>query len=135
MSARFSAAVRSQTQALMRARLQAVHHPSIPAAAPALSGVKWSAVTTACLHAAATCHRWLLAKRKAQMSSKRLRVVETVSLGEKRFVAMLHVDGAHFLIGGGANGVSLLATLQPGSESGRFAEVLQQAAPGEEPLC
>lgn len=42
---------------------------------------------------------------------RRLQVSETVQLGEKRFVAILRVDGEQFLIGGGATGVSLLATL------------------------
>ncbi len=72
--------------------------------------------------------RWLAIKRQAQVSSKRLRVVETASLGEKRFVAVLRVDGAQFLIGGGANNVSLLASLEGASEPNRFAQLLQQTA-------
>jgi hypothetical protein len=43
--------------------------------------------------------------------SKRLRVAETVSLGEKRFVALVRVEDCEFLIGGGASGVSLLTQL------------------------
>jgi len=38
-----------------------------------------------------------------------LRVAETVSLGEKRFVALIRVEESEFLIGGGASSVSLLA--------------------------
>ena len=43
--------------------------------------------------------------------SKRLRVAETVSLGEKRFVALIRVEDCEFLIGGGSSGVSLLTQL------------------------
>ncbi|MGA9673390.1 MAG: flagellar biosynthetic protein FliO [Terracidiphilus sp.] len=42
-------------------------------------------------------------------ANKRLRLAETVSLGDKRFVSLVTVDGREFLIGGGASGVSLLA--------------------------
>ncbi len=83
------------------------------------------------LHAVATGWGWLVAKRRSQVAGKRLRVVETVSLGEKRFAAVLHVDGAQFLIGGGANNVSLLASLHASAGQQRFAQVLQQQA--EEP--
>jgi flagellar biogenesis protein FliO len=53
---------------------------------------------------------WLHARYKST-ATKRLRVHETVSLGEKRFAALLSVDGREFLIGGGSGGVSLLAQL------------------------
>ena len=56
---------------------------------------------------------WLHAKYR-QTATKRLRVAETVSLGEKRFVSIVCVEGREFLIGGGASGVSLLAQLGPG---------------------
>ena len=36
----------------------------------------------------------------------------TVSLGEKRFVAVIQIDGLQFLIGGGASNVALLAQLE-----------------------
>ncbi len=44
-------------------------------------------------------------------ATRQLRVAETVSLGEKRFVSVIHVDGQKFLIGGGASGVALLTQL------------------------
>lgn len=47
---------------------------------------------------------------------RRLRVKETVSLGDKRFVSLIEVDGRSLLIGGGAGSVSLLSALPP-SES------------------
>lgn len=42
---------------------------------------------------------------------KRLRLAETVSLGEKRFVAIIHAEGHKFLVGGGASNVVLLTDL------------------------
>ena len=51
--------------------------------------------------------------RLLQTRSRRLQVQETVQLGEKRFVAILRVDGEQFLIGGSAATVSLLASLKP----------------------
>jgi flagellar biogenesis protein FliO len=47
---------------------------------------------------------------------KRLRVADTVSLGEKRFVAILRVDGEQFLLGGSSSNVVLLARLESSSE-------------------
>ena len=51
--------------------------------------------------------------RLLQTRSRRLQVQETVQLGEKRFVAILRVDGEQFLIGGSAAAISLLASLKP----------------------
>ena len=59
---------------------------------------------------------WLQSKY-AQRPTKRLRVAETVSLGEKRFVSIVVVEGREFLIGGGTSGVSLLAHLSSTKES------------------
>ena len=53
---------------------------------------------------------WLNGKY-ALGANKRLRVAETVSLGEKRFVALVRVEDCEFLIGGGSSGVSLLTQL------------------------
>ena len=57
--------------------------------------------------------RWIERKRTQQSASRRLRITETVSLGEKRFVSILEVNGARYLIGGAANQISLLAVLDP----------------------
>lgn len=48
--------------------------------------------------------------------SRRLRVAETLSLGEKRFVSILHVDGEQFLVGGSPSSITLLAKLEANSE-------------------
>lgn len=56
---------------------------------------------------------WSWVNRKYTLSATRqLRVTDTVSLGDKRFVAVVHVGGQKFLIGGGAQGVSLLTKLE-----------------------
>jgi Flagellar biosynthesis protein, FliO len=55
---------------------------------------------------------WSWINRKySTASTKQLRVAETVSLGEKRFVALVQIGGQRFLIGGGPAGVSLLTQL------------------------
>ena len=65
--------------------------------------------------------------RRAEHGRRSLRVVETIALGEKRFMSIVQVEGARFLIGGGSAGVSLLARLDAAQP---FAVVLEeQAAP------
>lgn len=54
---------------------------------------------------------WLRKQNSLKRKNRRLRVSETVTLGDKRFVSLIEVDGHSFLIGGGAQGVSLLTTL------------------------
>jgi flagellar biogenesis protein FliO len=57
--------------------------------------------------------RWIKEQQTTANGTKRLRVSETVSLGEKRFVAVVEVDGHQFLVGGGPSSVSMLAQLGP----------------------
>ncbi len=59
---------------------------------------------------------WLHAKY-TMSSVKRLRVTEMVPLGEKRFLAVVSVEGREFLIGGGASGVSVVTQLQGALEN------------------
>jgi hypothetical protein len=54
---------------------------------------------------------WLKTRQRARSGTRRLRVAETVSLGEKRFVAVVQVDGRHFLLAGGPTNIVLLAQL------------------------
>lgn len=56
---------------------------------------------------------WLQRTRAAQTATRRLRVTETVSLGEKRFLSIVQVDNTQFLIGTSAAHVQLLALLTP----------------------
>jgi flagellar biogenesis protein FliO len=55
--------------------------------------------------------RWVERKRSQQISAKRLRVAETISLGEKRTLSIVMVDGSQYLIGSSAGGVQLLTKL------------------------
>lgn len=50
---------------------------------------------------------------------KKLQVLETVSLGEKRFVTLLRVEGRKLLIGGSSSNVSLLASLDVAANPAR----------------
>jgi hypothetical protein len=60
---------------------------------------------------------WLQTKY-AQTTTKRMHISETVSLGEKRFVSIVSIDGREFLIGGGTAGVALLTQLDAAKDSG-----------------
>jgi hypothetical protein len=59
---------------------------------------------------------WLQAKY-ASSATKRLRVAEMVPLGEKRFLAVVCVEGREFLVGGGASGVSVVTQLDAARNS------------------
>jgi hypothetical protein len=67
---------------------------------------------------------WLQSQKAARLSSKRLHVIETVSLGEKRSVAVLQIDNQQFLVSSSPTGVTLLASLDV---SKSFGDVLKQA--------
>ena len=69
--------------------------------------------------------KWITKRVKVQQTRKSLRVCESVSLGEKRFVAVVQLDNERFLIGGSAGSVSLLSRLQ---EAKTFAAVLDREA-------
>jgi flagellar biogenesis protein FliO len=59
----------------------------------------------------------------ARKAPRRLKLCETVSLGQKRFVAVVQFEAQQFLVGGSANSVSLLARL---GESPDFAALLSE---------
>jgi flagellar biogenesis protein FliO len=69
--------------------------------------------------------------RVARQSRKRIRISETVSLGEKRFIAVIQVDQVEFLIGGGSNSIAMLTKL----ERPMFPEVLKERCGGEIPTA
>jgi len=54
---------------------------------------------------------------------RRLRLCESLSLGEKRFVAVIEFETERFLVGGGAASVNLLARLGEGPD---FAALLSE---------
>ncbi len=65
--------------------------------------------------------------RLLQVNSRRLRVTETVSLGEKRFVSIVEVDGLSLLIGGGSANVSVLKQLDEKAAESSFQNALSTA--------
>jgi flagellar biogenesis protein FliO len=55
--------------------------------------------------------RRMTAQLKVRRAPRRLCLCETVSLGEKRFVAVVRFERHQFLVGGTANSIVLLARL------------------------
>lgn len=73
---------------------------------------------------------WLSAGAGVKLRSsktRRLRLAETLSLGDKRFVSLVEVDGQTFLIGASSSGVSLLAECQGKRADPAFSSVMEQA--------
>ena len=74
--------------------------------------------TTLPQHAGVTLLKnvWLWVQRAANVRrSRRLRVCETLSLGERRFLAIVEFDRQEFLVGGSGNSLELLARLHNGT--------------------
>ena len=69
--------------------------------------------------------KWIMQRARAQHARKNLRVCENVSLGDKRFVAVVQVDEERFLIGGSCSAVALLARLL---EAKTFAADVERVA-------
>jgi flagellar biogenesis protein FliO len=67
--------------------------------------------------------RGRLAGIAVRRTPRRLRLCETLALGEKRFVAVIEFEGQRFLVGGGAASVNLLARL---GESPDFSALLTE---------
>lgn len=72
--------------------------------------------------------KWLQEKGAQKFSSRRMRVAETVALGEKRFVTILQVDGTQLLIGSAGGQVSLLAVLDEDQSAWRAGLRQEQTA-------
>ena len=60
-------------------------------------------------------------KIQVRKHKKRLRICESVPLGDKRFLAVIQVDDQQFLLGGSSTSISLLAQLEKPAD---FAKVL-----------
>lgn len=73
---------------------------------------------------AAKVSKWIRSHVKIQPAKKRLRVCESVSLGEKRFIAVVQLDGKEFLVGGAPNSLSLLASV---GKTATFSDVLNES--------
>ncbi|MGA7243247.1 MAG: flagellar biosynthetic protein FliO [Terracidiphilus sp.] len=70
-------------------------------------------------------------ERYTLRTTRQLRVSETVSLGEKRFVAILQIEDRKFLIGGSASNVTLLTQLDAAKES---INIPAASIPAPEPM-
>lgn len=87
----------------------------------------------ACVAALLQAGKWLTQQGRGVLTrgvSRRLAVAETLSLGEKRFVSILTVDGEQFLVAGSPSNIVLLAKLEANSEAvgaGSFESVLSHA--------
>lgn len=71
--------------------------------------------------------RNLLACLHVGRSSRQLRLCESLSLGEKRLIAVIQYEGRKFLVGGGPQSVNLLADL---GEEDTFSDAMTEADKG-----
>ncbi len=77
----------------------------------------------AMMHKIAGGIAWFLQRAKAQKARKSLRMCESLPLGDRRFVAVIQVDGERFLIGCSSSSVSMLSRLR---QPQTFAETLER---------
>lgn len=111
----------TEGEALARATM--VHEPASAPAAEKQAFLQALALQWTALFLILTrAWNWTQHKLKSHQVKKRLRVCESVSLGEKRFIAVIQVDGEQFLVGGSSTSVSTLAHLEPRRE---FSEVFR----------
>jgi len=57
--------------------------------------------------------RWTQRAMRSR-KTRRLRVCETLSLGERRFLAVIEFDSQEFLVGGTGSSLTLMARMQEG---------------------
>lgn len=70
---------------------------------------------------------WQSARRAITVrKARRLRVCETLSLGDRRFLAVIEFDRQEFLVGGSGNSLELLARLHDGT-------IVAEPSAGREP--
>jgi Flagellar biosynthesis protein, FliO len=93
-------------------RRPAVRHKRTPARRPGLTLAEWGHRMQAALAPAWQFLTLVLRPLRLRCSTRRLRVLESLSLGNKQTVALVKVDGEDFLIGGTASAVVLLARLE-----------------------
>jgi flagellar biogenesis protein FliO len=76
---------------------------------------------------------WARIARLGRSNPRRLRLAETLPLGERRFVAVLEFEEFRFLLGGTASSLVLLARLDAGIQESRSSlEVTFKAAKAAE---
>lgn len=75
--------------------------------------------------------RWRLFRSRLR-PRRRLRLEETLSLGDRRFIALIAFEGSHFLVGGTSSTLSLLARLEANDQPGLgLASIDSVCASGE----
>jgi len=76
---------------------------------------------------------WQKLLRVSRRAPKRLRLCETLPLGERRFVAVIEFEDSRFLVGGTSSSLVLLAQLNRGEDGMHSLPVAASpAASGEE---
>jgi flagellar biogenesis protein FliO len=60
---------------------------------------------------------WRRSMQAFQKPARRLHLAETISLGDRRFVAVIEFETRRFLVGGTSGSIVLLATLDPDNGS------------------
>lgn len=75
---------------------------------------------------------WKRAQRLARRTPKRLRLCESLALGERRFVAVVEFEGARFLLGGTATSLVLLSRLTDSRERAEDETKFSSVHEGEE---
>lgn len=106
------------------------NHGTPARSAPAIGAEYFPVRSNSVLSRAATAWRAFrlrAAQKLLQPRNRRIRVAETVSLGEKRFLAIVEVDGGAYLIGGGASTVALVTALRPSSGIKSFQQATEEA--------
>lgn len=101
--------------ATSRAREERSSHPGAVRAITADFVSTWG---SALLKNFRSCGVWIAQRVKTQRAEKRMRLCESVSLGDRRFVAVIQVDQERFLIGGSSTSVCMLTKLQPEERAG-----------------
>ena len=76
-----------------------------------LSGVLGARLLRYAVTYAGAAWQWVERRRTLQLSNRRLRLTETISLGEKRSVSIIQVNDVQYLIGHCAGSVQLLAKI------------------------
>jgi hypothetical protein len=77
----------------------------------AMIGAAWTATGTGSVWRLRARSWWSWIARVSRSRPRRLRLAETLPLGDRRFVAVVEFDGSRFLLGGTASSLVLLARL------------------------
>ncbi len=104
-----------------------------PKTLPDLSTAEMDSIPKQMKNLAISAWQWLVAKRRLHFGAKRLRISETVSLGEKRFVAILELDGQQFLVGGAPGSIAIMAQLSQEENAAKPAPRTERRTRKSEP--